>query len=91
LDQLASFQPKGINFNQVNVFPAVIANSDDADLVRISDGKIVISGQVSESILLQQYVALLKGMNWIKQVRISSYERNQENEGNNFGLIIHVK
>ena len=71
-DRIANSVPPEIQISSLNINPLEGKFKNDKPLNFLM-GKIRISGSVTQSIILNNWVKKLKGLDWIKQVTIVGY------------------
>lgn len=78
-DRLASEMPNGILLDRMNFSPR--QKFAEADTIGFESGKLVMTGQVTESIILNDWLQHLQTMAWIDSVQIVNYSAGKSSNG----------
>jgi len=78
LDDLASTVPAGIVLNKLEFNP--LLNKIQKNEAITPQKKIIIYGSSTNSLILNQWLNQLAGLNWIEKTNVISYKQNDENQ-----------
>lgn len=89
-DRLVNDLPGHIILNDLEVFP-VKRSSDDENKFTFQSGILKVNGWCNESIQLNDWIAVLKKKNWIKDVQVLNYRQEKTESKGLFDLEIKLK
>ena len=89
-DQIGSTVPKKIKLQMVTINPLQTSNDIRDKKFKFDNEIIEIKGLCDESSDLNNWIKLLRELNWVEQVSIKNFERNRSNKSN-FNLQIKAK
>jgi len=78
LDEFASTVPEGIVLNRLDFNP--LLNKIQKNESVSPQKKIVVTGSSTNSLVLNQWLNQLAGINWIKKTNVISFKQNDENK-----------
>ncbi|QKJ31060.1 hypothetical protein HQ865_15290 [Mucilaginibacter mali] len=88
-DQMAAEMPAGIKWTSLNIDPVDNANGRTLKNISFFDRRITATGQAEQVIAVNEWIARLKTKPWLKNIRLDSYNFNQELNTGQFTLIIN--
>lgn len=88
IDQVASLLPEDITWNSVSVDPIDFTSSRNQKNIMFSTKKIRITGQSEKIIPVNEWIARIKTMPWVKNVQLDSYTFNSEINTGQFTILI---
>jgi Tfp pilus assembly protein PilN len=89
LDQIASTVPAAITLDRLEVNPLTEKISKNEQI--LFDKKLVIRGQATNSLTMNEWSHSLSSLSWVKLVSILNFTRNAETGQGNFILEVEVK
>lgn len=87
-DQVAHSMPAGIQLTRLNFSPRLQLNADDS--IGFDMNHLEIAGNCTQSIVLNQWLQLLKKKNWIQRAVIESFEQSHTDARGAFTLELEL-
>ncbi len=88
VDQAAALMPAGIILKQIDIDPVDAAADRSLGGVKFTDRKLLIRGESSQIIPVNEWVARLKSKKWVKSAELESYNFNNELNTGLFTIIL---
>jgi len=89
-DRLASSKPNGITWDELNINPSIKRKIQKGEDIEFKIKTINVSGQVESSVVLNQWIEILKNESWIKNINIKGFQIQENNQTSKFNLQIDV-
>jgi hypothetical protein len=87
IDKIASTIPKELVLTDWNISP-IIQNNDEDSLMRFRKNNLFIKGNCDKSLLVNEWIHVLKSQNFIKDVNLENFAFRNEGDQPNFELKI---
>jgi Tfp pilus assembly protein PilN len=78
IDQLAASLPQEITWKAIEVNPVDVSGSRIQRLVMFKDGQIKVTGLSQQIIPVNEWMARVKILKWVKSVQLENFGLNQE-------------
>jgi len=89
-DNLAAQLPAEINLHELNLNPLKEQDRKDS-IVTTENGVVAIKGYCKKSLILNEWIALLKKQSGVMEVSLEKYSYVEEMQKPNFEITIHTK
>ncbi|GGH22107.1 hypothetical protein [Mucilaginibacter phyllosphaerae] len=88
IDKVAALLPEGITWKEVNINPVDPQRSRQDKVVRFADRRLSISGNAAAVLDVNEWIARVKTMAWVKNARLESYTYNNELNTGQFKILL---
>lgn len=88
IDQVAALLPEGLTWKEVSVNPVDLQQSRQQKAIRFSDRRLSVSGNAAAVLDVNEWIARIKTMHWVKNARLESYTYNNELNTGQFKILL---
>jgi Tfp pilus assembly protein PilN len=88
IDKIAALLPGGITWKEVYINPVDLQKSRQDKVVRFIDRRVSISGNAAAVLDVNEWIARIKTIAWVKNARLESYTYNNELNTGQFKILL---
>lgn len=88
IDKVAALLPEGITWKDVYINPVDQQKSRQDKIIRFIDRRLSISGNAAAVLDVNEWIARIKTMGWVKNARLESYTYNNELNTGQFKILL---
>ncbi|MDN3580771.1 hypothetical protein [Mucilaginibacter flavus] len=88
IDQLAALLPEEITLGDMAINPLDNANNKDTRQLHFSDHRIRLSGSSQQVVAVNEWVARIKTLKWVKSAELESFDYDSDQQTGKFNIII---
>lgn len=88
-DRILYDAPKEVQLNYFSVSP-VMKKPEKDSVLRFDTKKILIKGSCTKSIILNEWIKLMKSKDFVKDVLLDNYNQESENTSGKFDVTVHL-
>jgi hypothetical protein len=88
-DHIASGAPAEVTLSRIALHPVKnkIRNSEE---IRFSRNNIIISGQVNNSVILNEWIKRIKKEEWVKKINLADYNQESFSHDGAFNIEVEI-
>ena len=88
IDQVAAMLPEGLTWSEVYINPVDLQRSRQEKAISFSDRRLLITGNAAAVLDVNEWIARIRTMKWVKNARLESYTFNNERNTGQFKIIL---
>jgi hypothetical protein len=88
IDRVAALLPEGISWKEVSINPVDLQKSRQDKVVSFIERRLCISGNAAAVLDVNEWIARVKTMAWVKNARLESYTYNNELNTGQFKVLL---
>jgi hypothetical protein len=88
IDKVAALLPDGLTWRDIYINPVDLLLSRQEKAIRFSDRRLSITGNAAAVLDVNEWIARIKTMKWVKNARLESYTFNNELNTGQFKILL---